>query len=114
MVETPEHITSANNPLIKDLRKLTTGSTAYRKLGRVWLEGDHLADAALLRGFKPVLALFSESFWPLAQSIYARAAIKIRAINLLILILWRSLKTNRQTKKSRASPAFSFPRTAKY
>ena len=76
MVETPEHITSANNPLIKDLRKLTTGSTAYRKLGRVWLEGDHLADAALLRGFKPVLALFSESFWPLAQSIYARAATK--------------------------------------
>ena len=76
MSETPEHITSANNPLIKDLRKLSTDNTAYRKLGKVWLEGDHLASAALLRGFKPVFALFSESFWPLAQSIYARAAPK--------------------------------------
>jgi TrmH family RNA methyltransferase len=72
----PEHITSANNPLIKDLRKLQTDNVAYRKQGRIWLEGDHLCSAALLRGFKPVLGLFSESFWPLAQSIYARAAIK--------------------------------------
>ena len=76
MSATPEHITSANNLLIKDLRKLSSDNTAYRKQGRVWLEGDHLAKAALLRGFKPVLALFSESFWPLAQQIYARAAPK--------------------------------------
>lgn len=72
----PEQITSANNPLIKDLRKLSLDNTAYRKQGRVWLEGDHLCRAALLRGFKPAFALFSESFWPLAQSIYARAAMK--------------------------------------
>ena len=76
MSATLEHITSANNPLIKDLRKLSTDNTAYRKLGQVWLEGDHLANAAILRGFKPVFALFSESFWPLAQSIHTRAAIK--------------------------------------
>ncbi len=76
MNETPERITSASNPLIKDLRKLSGGNSAYRKQGRVWLEGDHLCNAALLRGFKPVLGLFSESFWPLAQSIHARAAIK--------------------------------------
>ena len=72
----PERITSANNPLIKELRKLSTDNTAYRKQGRVWLEGDHLCRAALMRGFKPALGLFSESFWPLAQSIYAQAAIK--------------------------------------
>ena len=72
----PEQITSANNPLIKELRKLSIDNTAYRKQGRVWLEGDHLCRAALLRGFKPALGLFSESFWPLAQSIYAQAAIK--------------------------------------
>jgi RNA methyltransferase, TrmH family len=76
MVAAPEQITSANNPLIKELRKLSTDNTAYRKQGRVWLEGDHLCRAALLRGFKPVLGLFSESFWPVAQSLYARAAIK--------------------------------------
>ena len=72
----PEQITSANNPLIKELRKLSIDNTAYRKQGRVWLEGDHLCKAALLRGFKPALGLFSESFWPLAQSIHTQAAIK--------------------------------------
>ena len=71
-----ERITSASNPLIKDLRKLSSDNTAYRKQNRVWLEGDHLCRAALLRGFKPVLALFSESFWPLAQSKWAQAATK--------------------------------------
>jgi RNA methyltransferase, TrmH family len=71
-----ERITSASNPLIKELRKLSSDNTAYRKQGRVWLEGDHLCSAALLRGFKPALGFFSESFWPIAQSIYARAAIK--------------------------------------
>ena len=76
MTATPERITSASNPLIKELRKLATDNTAYRKQGRVWLEGDHLSGAALLRGFKPVLGLFSESFWPSAQSKWAQAAIK--------------------------------------
>ena len=71
-----ERITSASNPLIKDLKKLASSNTAYRKQGKVWLEGDHLCKAALLRGFKPALALFSDSFWPVAQSIWAQAAIK--------------------------------------
>ena len=72
----PDTITSASNPLIKELRKLSSGNTAYRKQGRVWLEGDHLCQAALARGFKPAISLFSESFWPLAQSNWAQAAIK--------------------------------------
>lgn len=76
MTVAPERITSASNPLIKDLRKLATSNTAYRKQARVWLEGDHLCHAALLRGFKPVIGLFSESFWPLAQSKWAQAATK--------------------------------------
>ena len=76
MTATFEHITSASNPLIKELRKLATSNTAYRQHGRVWLEGDHLSDAAILRGFKPVIGLFSESFWPVAQSKWAQAAIK--------------------------------------
>lgn len=70
------HVTSRDNPLIKELRKLSQDSTAYRKQGRIWLEGDHLCRAAILRGWKPVLAVFAESFWPLAQSIWAQAAIK--------------------------------------
>ena len=70
------HISSRDNPLIKELKKLSHDNAAYRKLGRVWLEGDHLCRAALGRGLKPELAVFSESFWPQAQSIWAQAAIK--------------------------------------
>ena len=85
---TVTHITSRDNPLLKDLRKLSQDSTAYRKQARVWLEGDHLCRAALKRGLKPVLGLFSESFWqnpkswknpesrPLALVEYAQAAPK--------------------------------------
>lgn len=70
------HISSRDNPLIKDLRKLSHDSTAYRKQGRVWLEGDHLCRAALLRGLHPSIALFSESFWPQAQAEWTQVAIK--------------------------------------
>ena len=70
------HIQSRDNPLLKELRRLSQDSTAYRKQGRVWLEGDHLCRAALARGWKPAIALFSGSFWPLAQVQYAQAAIK--------------------------------------
>ena len=73
---TATHITSAANPLIRDLRKLSQDSTAYRKQGRIWLEGDHLCRAALAKGFKPVLALFSESFWAETPEAWAGAAIK--------------------------------------
>jgi TrmH family RNA methyltransferase len=71
------HIQSRDNPLLKELRRLSHDSTAYRKVGRVWLEGDHLCRAALARGWTPALAIFSESFWPLAQVKYAQVAIKI-------------------------------------
>lgn len=70
------HISSAANPLIKALRNLSSTSGAYRKLGKVWLEGDHLCRAALARGLQPELAVFSESYWPLAQVFIAQAAMK--------------------------------------
>lgn len=70
------HISSRDNPLIKELKKLSQSSIAYRKLGRIWIEGDHLCRAALQRGQKPALAVFSESFWPLAPALSAQAAIK--------------------------------------
>jgi TrmH family RNA methyltransferase len=59
----PQFITSAANPLLKDLRRLAQDSTAYRKQGRIWLEGDHLCDAALARGMTPAIAVFAESVW---------------------------------------------------
>lgn len=69
-------IQSRDNAFLKDLRRLAQDSTAYRKQGRVWLEGDHLCRAALARGLQPVTAVFSESFWPQAQVEYALPAIK--------------------------------------
>jgi TrmH family RNA methyltransferase len=72
----PTFITSRDNALLKELRKLSTDNTAYRKAGRFWIEGDHLCSAALQRGVKPAAMVVSESFWPLAPVEYAQAAIK--------------------------------------
>lgn len=62
----PSHITSRDNPLLKRLRLLAQDSTAYRKQGQVWLEGDHLCRALLARGHRPATAVFTESYWPQA------------------------------------------------
>lgn len=62
----PQVVSSAANTLFKELRRLAHDSTAYRRQGRIWLEGDHLCRAAVERGVKPALAVFSESFWPSA------------------------------------------------
>ena len=63
MSREPLSITSRDNPLLKDLRRLTQDSSAYRKLGRFWVEGDHLGRAALLRGWQPRIAAFAQSAW---------------------------------------------------
>lgn len=63
MSDAPQHIHSRDNALLKDLRKLAQDSTAYRKQGRVWLEGDHLCRAALQRGLQPAHAVFQASYW---------------------------------------------------
>jgi TrmH family RNA methyltransferase len=62
----PTPIASRDNPLLKRLRLLAQDSTAYRKQGQVWLEGDHLCRALLARGHQPALALFTERYWPVA------------------------------------------------
>lgn len=59
----PQLIRSRDNALLKDLRRLAQDSTAYRKQARVWLEGDHLCRAALHRGVRAAMAVFSESCW---------------------------------------------------
>jgi TrmH family RNA methyltransferase len=73
-------ITSRDNPLIKELRRLSQDSTAYRKLGRVWLEGDHLCRAALTRGVKPEQAVFAESLWASAPRDWVQAAAHITVL----------------------------------
>ena len=63
MSQGPQTITSRDNALLKELRRLAQDNTAYRKQGRVWLEGDHLCRAALQRGRAPALAVFQASYW---------------------------------------------------
>jgi TrmH family RNA methyltransferase len=63
----PVFVTSRDNPLFKELRKLAQDNTAYRKAGRFWIEGDHLCRAALQRGLQPAVAVYSETFWAQAS-----------------------------------------------
>ena len=74
------HIASRANPFVKTLRKLAHDSTAYRKEGLVWLEGDHLCRAVLARGLKPHMAVFSASFWPQAPAQWSAVAGKTLVI----------------------------------
>lgn len=64
MSEGPIQIASRDNPLVRELRKLAQDNHAYRKVGKVWIEGDHLARAALARGWMPAIGVFGESAWP--------------------------------------------------
>jgi RNA methyltransferase, TrmH family len=72
----PQFVSSASNALLKELRRLAQDSTAYRKQGRVWLEGDHLCRAALARGVRPALAVFSQSSWSAGDSAWSQPAEK--------------------------------------
>jgi len=74
------HIASRSNPFVKTLRQLAHESTAYRKAGLIWLEGDHLCRAALARDWAPQVAVFSESFWPSAPADWSAAAGKTLVI----------------------------------
>lgn len=59
----PRHLTSRSHPLLKTLHRLASEPGAYRKLGQVWLEGDHLARAFLARGGRAALAVVGASAW---------------------------------------------------
>ena len=70
----PRTITARDNPLLKELRKLGSDRVAYRKTGRIWLEGEHLCSAALVRGVQPQIAVFSDAGWERASAGMRKAA----------------------------------------
>ncbi|MDM0044327.1 RNA methyltransferase [Variovorax dokdonensis] len=70
----PTHINSRDNPLLKELRRLAQDPGAYRRVGRIWLEGDHLCRAALVRGLRASTAVFAESAWTQAEAEWAGSA----------------------------------------
>ena len=76
VIPEPTVISSRDNAFLKDLKRLVSGSTEYRKQQRFWAEGDHLVRAAVVRGSRPCIGVFSESFWPLALKEYGSLATK--------------------------------------
>lgn len=50
-------IHSRDNPLLQRLRRSLQSPGGYRRAGQVWLEGDHLCQAALARGVPVPLAV---------------------------------------------------------
>ncbi|MET0383174.1 MAG: RNA methyltransferase [Burkholderiaceae bacterium] len=74
-------IGSRHNDLLKDLRRLRSEPAAYRKLGRLWLEGDHLCRALVERGRRPLQAIVTESAWAdAALNALARSAPEVVCI----------------------------------
>ncbi len=71
-----KHITSRDNPLLLRLRKLSADPAAYRKLGEVWIEGEHLCSAFVQRGGAAMLAVITEEAWqvPTLRALTSAAA----------------------------------------
>jgi TrmH family RNA methyltransferase len=72
----PQRITSRDNPLLVRLRRLGQDATAHRRLGQVWLEGDHLCRACVQRGGRAEQAVFTDEAWqqPALRALAAGAA----------------------------------------
>lgn len=56
-------VTSRDNPLLVRVRRLARQGTHYRHDGAVWVEGEHLCDAARRRERAVGQAVISESAW---------------------------------------------------
>jgi TrmH family RNA methyltransferase len=59
----PRPISSKDNPLLVRVRRLVADPGAYRKLGEVWLEGDHLCAAFAQRGGRALQAVVTSEGW---------------------------------------------------
>ncbi|MFM7705466.1 MAG: TrmH family RNA methyltransferase [Rubrivivax sp.] len=71
----PRRITSSHNALLMRVRRLSSEPMAYRRLGQVWVEGEHLCEALLARSVQPQMAVVSEEAWaqPRLQALARRA-----------------------------------------
>lgn len=72
----PRAISSKDNPLLVRVRKLVADPGAYRKLGEVWLEGDHLCAAFASRGGRALQAVLTSQAWqrPALRELAGQAA----------------------------------------
>ena len=96
-------ITSRDNPLLVRLRKLAGDPVAYRKLGEVWIEGDHLCSAFLQRGGVAPQAVITEPAWelPALRELANRAD--------MVAVIPQALMAGLSTLESPAPLAFALP-----
>ena len=75
------HLSSRDNPLLVRVRKLAHDGAAYRRLGQVWIEGEHLCSALLQRGGTVSQAVVSEAAWadPALRAL-AASALKVAVL----------------------------------
>jgi RNA methyltransferase, TrmH family len=62
-MDEPLLVTARDNPLLQRVRKLVADPGAYRKMGQIWLEGDHLVDAALRRKVPLEAVVYADTAW---------------------------------------------------
>ena len=96
-------ITSRDNPLLVRLRKLAADPGGYRKLGEVWIEGDHLCAAFLQRGGVAPQAVITEPAWeqPSLRELANRAE--------MVAVIPQALMAGLSTLESPAPLAFALP-----
>lgn len=75
MVASVRRVASRDNPLLVRLRKLAGDPGAYRKLGQLWIEGEHLCAAFVQHGGVAPLAVIAETAWqrPALRALAERA-----------------------------------------
>lgn len=56
-------VASRDNALLKRVRRLSSVPTAYREQGQIWLEGEHLCEAAQVRGVALSTAIVTHEAW---------------------------------------------------
>lgn len=86
----PTHITSRANPWFKQLRLLATRPNAYREFSQLWLEGEHLCQAAQAAGLAPLYVVLREA----SASAMPRALIPASATTVILAdSLWQQLSS---------------------
>jgi TrmH family RNA methyltransferase len=99
----PQDIRSRDNPLLVRLRKLAADPAAYRKLGEVWIEGEHLCSALVQRGGRAAQAVITEEGWqtPSLRSLAGTAA--------AVAVIPAALMAGLSTLESPPPLAFALP-----
>jgi TrmH family RNA methyltransferase len=74
-----QRISSRDNPLLARIRKHLRDPLAYRRLGEVWIEGDHLCEAHAASGQSALHSVISEDAWstPLKQLAFKAQSVTV-------------------------------------